>query len=291
MVGHYGVPMFEIGKQYQRSKLHDEFGGNRQNGISTIPKHPFIFIFSGGSGESHGYVDGWDEENYYHYSGEGQTGDMKFIRGNRALRDHANEEKAVHLFEKVKSGSWKYVDQLELFKWNEFDTHDTNGKMRKGIEFIFRSATGKSVNKEGKPREAPRLSKPNSTERKGLVTSRVGQGWYRQEVLHRWGRKCAVTGCDIENILIASHIVPWKDASDEERLDPANGILLSPVYDALFDRHLISFTDDGSIQISKRISQEGQQSLGISASDQLLNVSTELKAYLSRHREVFDSFE
>ena len=57
------------------------------------------------------------------------------------------------------------------------------------------------------------------------------------------------TNCSILKILIASHIVPWKEASDNERLDVENGILLSPTIDALFDKHLISFNDDGSIII------------------------------------------
>ena len=56
-----------------------------------------------------------------------------------------------------------------------------------------------------------------------------------------------MTGCNLEEILIASHIVPWKDCTDEERLDVDNGLLLSPNYDALFDKHLISFDEDGKL--------------------------------------------
>ena len=47
--------------------------------------------------------------------------------------------------------------------------------------------------------------KPSKTERKGLVTSRVGQGWYRREILKRWGGECSVTGCCLDTILISSH--------------------------------------------------------------------------------------
>ena len=57
--------------------------------------------------------------------------------------------------------------------------------------------------------------------------------------------------------MIASHIVPWKDSSDQERRDVNNGILLSPTYDALFDKHLISFDDTGSIIISSKIKKLG----------------------------------
>lgn len=125
---------------------------------------------------------------------------------------------------------------------------------------------------------------PSKTERQGLVTSRVGQGWYRERLIELWGGRCPITGTDKQEILIASHIVPWKDATDDERLDPHNGILLSPNVDALFDRHLISFGDDGQMLMSKDISQEDLQRLGINLSVRI-PVSSQMKKYLQKHRE------
>ena len=78
-------------------------------------------------------------------------------------------------------------------------------------------------------------------QRKWLVTSRIGQGYYRQQIIEKWNGKCAVSKTDILPILIASHIVPWSESNDDERLDVENGILLLPFYDALFDKYLISF--------------------------------------------------
>ena len=71
---------------YKRSKIHDEFGGNRQGGISPSAKVPYIFIFSGKSGAQYGYRDGWDNKNIFSYTGEGQVGDMKFTNGNLKSR-------------------------------------------------------------------------------------------------------------------------------------------------------------------------------------------------------------
>ena len=85
--------------------------------------------------------------------------------------------------------------------------------------------------------------------------------------------------------MIASHIVPWKDSSDEERRDVNNGILLSPTYDALFDKHLISFDDSGSIIISSKI-KNLVNVLGIDPNAKV-KVDDEMKNYLSRHREQF----
>ena len=82
--------MFTIGKSYNRKReLHDVYGGQRQGGISTPADHPLIFLFTGESGEEHGYADGWNNDGVFTYSGEGQRGDMEFLRGNLAVRDHS----------------------------------------------------------------------------------------------------------------------------------------------------------------------------------------------------------
>ena len=128
--------------------------------------------------------------------------------------------------------------------------------------------------------------KPNYTERRGLVTSRVGQGWYRQEILKKWGNKCSITGCSLTEILISSHIKGWSESNEDERLDPNNGILLSPNIDSLFDKHLISFQDNGSIMISDKVSKEDLDYLGISNSVKL-KVDDGMKKYLSHHRNRF----
>lgn len=128
--------------------------------------------------------------------------------------------------------------------------------------------------------------KPNYTERRGLVTSRVGQGWYRQEILKKWGNKCSITGCSLTEILISSHIKGWSECNEDERLDPDNGILLSPDIDSLFDKHLISFEDDGSIIISDKVSKNDLDILGVTKSIRL-KVNEGMKKYLKHHRNRF----
>jgi len=130
--------------------------------------------------------------------------------------------------------------------------------------------------------------KPNYTERRGLVTSRVGQGWYRQEILKKWGNKCSITGCSLTEILISSHIKGWSECNEDERLDPDNGILLSPDIDSLFDKHLISFQDNGSIMISDKLSKEDLDILGISNLIKL-KVDEGMKKYLKHHRNRFNT--
>jgi predicted restriction endonuclease len=99
---------------------------------------------------------------------------------------------------------------------------------------------------------------------------------------------CSVTNCELSKVLISSHIVPWSQSNEDERLDVGNGILLSPNLDSLFDGHLISFKDSGEIIISKNIKEKDLELLGVTNYMKLRKVFDDMKPYLSRHREVFD---
>jgi 5-methylcytosine-specific restriction protein A len=280
---------------YKRSEIHDQYGGNRQSGICPSADYPYIFIFSGSQGLLHGYRDRWENPNVFSYSGEGQTGNMKFVKGNLALRDHLKNGKRVFLFEYVQSGYVKYVTELEFFDVGYFETHDTGKQLRIGIKFFFKKK-GVHLPIEASQLDSPVLAAeatipyefkhPNTTERQGLVTTRVGHGAYRKSIIHRWQYKCAVTGFDKLNVLIASHIVPWKDASDEVRLDVNNGILLSPTYDALFDRHYISFDNSGKIILSDSIEYQAYQKIGVTGKEKINDLSSYNISYLEKHREL-----
>ena len=80
----------EIGKEYKWTELHNFLGGQSHGGISTPIEYKYVFINEyKKSGRDFGYEDGWDiRRNFYLHKGEGLIGDMKFIRGNRAIRNH-----------------------------------------------------------------------------------------------------------------------------------------------------------------------------------------------------------
>lgn len=86
----------------------------------------------------------------------------------------------------------------------------------------------------------------SATTREALVQARVGQGKFRSDVGSFWGKGevCALTGIDVPELLIASHIKPWRDSSDQERLDPCNGLLLAAHVDRAFDKYLLGFRED-----------------------------------------------
>ena len=123
-----------------------------------------------------------------------------------------------------------------------------------------------------------------------MVTSRVGQGFYRQQVIEKWGGKCPLTGIDILPILISSHIVPWAESNDEERLDVENGILFSPLIDSLFDKHLISFDDDGNLLISSKLSADSVANLNLENCSQI-KIDTGMLKYVRRHRHKFEDLQ
>ena len=122
---------------YKRSLIHDEYGGNRQSGISPSANNPYIFIFSGKSGAQYGYRDGWDNKNIFSYTGEGQEGDMQFVKGNLALREHKERGKRIFLFESEGNSFVKFVSEMEFFDADYFETPDKNGVIRKGIKFFL----------------------------------------------------------------------------------------------------------------------------------------------------------
>lgn len=87
------------------------------------------------------------------------------------------------------------------------------------------------------------------TEREAIVRARKGQGLFKSRVLKIESR-CRITKVENPAHLVASHCKPWRDSSNQERLDGENGLLLTPSIDHLFDRGFIGFENDGRVIIS-----------------------------------------
>lgn len=133
--------MFKKGAIYnRRTDIHAEFGGNPQSGIVPVKNHPYVFLFSSMKGEEYGYKDGWNNDGTYSYSGEGQYGNQEFVRGNRAIRDHAANGKELHLFERHGTGTYKYVGKFAVSSAKVVKAKDTGGKERELIKFVLREA-------------------------------------------------------------------------------------------------------------------------------------------------------
>lgn len=136
-------------------------------------------------------------------------------------------------------------------------------------------------------KEDPTFVDAPETVRQQLIEARIGQGRFRQELMAYWQHQCAVTGAAVAETLIASHIKPWAQSDNTERLDAYNGLLLSANLDRLFDRGLIGFADDGRLIRSGRISDEDLARLGIAPDACLRRVAPQHLPYLAHHRQAY----
>lgn len=87
------------------------------------------------------------------------------------------------------------------------------------------------------------------------VKTRVNQNLFRQIILSIYQKKCAISGIDISEMLVAGHILPWAEY-DNERLNPENGICLSSTYDKAFENGLIGIDENYKILVSSKLKQE-----------------------------------
>lgn len=144
---------FEVGKVYhRRNDIHGRFGGQRQGGISTPSGVSYIFLFTGESGEQYGYKDGWNEDGVYLYTGEGQVGDMQWVRGNRAIRTHLADGKDLLMFENLGKGKGvRFIGCFACASWETRVGPDLRGNDRQVIVFhLIRQG-----NAEGEGSSAP----------------------------------------------------------------------------------------------------------------------------------------
>ncbi len=91
-------------------------------------------------------------------------------------------------------------------------------------------------------------------EKSGVIKQRVNQSVFRSMILYNYERRCAITGINIPDLLVASHIIPWVDSTPQQKLSPENGICLSALYDKAFDRGLITISpDDYTVRLSSAL--------------------------------------
>jgi hypothetical protein len=124
------------------------------------------------------------------------------------------------------------------------------------------------------------------TDRMAIIRARKGQGLFKERV-RKIESRCRITGVENPVHLVASHCKPWRDATNEERLDGENGLLLTPSIDHLFDRGFIGFEDNGRLIISPVAHQPALQRMGIDTT-KAINVgafTSGQKQFLDFHRK------
>lgn len=128
------------------------------------------------------------------------------------------------------------------------------------------------------------------TTRRALVDARIGQGAFRKRMMRVWDSRCAVTGCAVTSVLVASHAIAWSIAQPHEQLDEYNGLLLSASIDRLFDTGLIGFSDEGVLIPKSDLSLDDLAVLGLDAHSRLRadGLSIRHLPYLRAHRARHD---
>ncbi len=122
------------------------------------------------------------------------------------------------------------------------------------------------------------------TEARRMQSIRLGQSGFRKALDRRWQR-CPLTGITERGLLRASHIVPWNRCErEQERIDPENGLLLSALWDAAFDKGLVSFDDDGRALMARAIEPHAEAALRAAGQLTVVPLSFDNLAYLHRHR-------
>jgi hypothetical protein len=138
------------------------------------------------------------------------------------------------------------------------------------------------------PSKPPAVVEPpkeptEKTNREQLTLARVGQGLFRER-LEAIEPGCRLTGLTIKAHLRASHIKPWRDSSDAERLDGNNGLLLSPHVDHLFDQGFITFLDDGTVLVSPSLERNVLAAWHIDLHKYIRPLNATQRSYMVYHR-------
>lgn len=244
---------FALGNYYNRWELHDEFGGQRYNGISTPSDRPIAFLFTGPSGGDYGYEDEFLNDDTFLYTGEGTEGDMNIKGGNKSIRDHQQEDEELHLFEDTEY-PWivTYTGQFEYVSHRWDTLLDREGERRKAIRFRLQPIGGTEVDIEGgspsslsdtelfkkaKESSPTRSEASNSTGSSGSSGASSGRSYPRSEIVKQFALREAdgiCQGCEKEAPFLDGDGEPFLEVhhlhrrSDGGADDPENVIALCP---------------------------------------------------------------
>ena len=267
----------KIGQEYERPYLADTWGYKGfqaiSRGVVTPSGTNFIIFFVTKQKQEaltqyNDYLDG----DLLHWEGEEKhSSDTRVINA-----ESANDE--IHLFyREIHHTPFVYYGQIHLKEHRLLSSSPS--------QFVFVIGKGNQSQDIFEDIEAHQdeFRSLDKTEKESIVKSRIGQGLFRDRVVELWG-SCSVTGLGNLTLLRASHIKPWRDSTNQERLDPMNGLLLQPTLDHLFDLGLISFDETGAVLFSSQLSQDDIEKLELAGNLKLRKVPNRLAGYMEHHR-------
>lgn len=144
----------------------------------------------------------------------------------------------------------KHGSKLDEWVWEVYAERGDDF-LSEGIELLT-----STLNSSGgsQPIEYASISLPEGTERTIAATQRTNQNYFRNCLLENYKKRCCITGLDVQNLLVASHIKPWKKSDPRTgRLAPSNGLLLNALHDKAFDRGLITIDKNYEVVVSRKV--------------------------------------
>ena len=205
---------------------------------------------------------------------------LKFLSYDYDLNSSITEEDIRHILEQE-----EVKRQRRSVYASRKSISDFSAGLKKFYQFIksdYHQLCRETIwTKEQAVNESPALTE---TEKQTIILARVGQGRFRSNLIKYW-QGCAVSRCTKTGLLIASHIKPWCEATNEERIDTFNGLLLLPNFDKLFDTGYITFTSAGKMICSKLLSDSDREILGLNKHLSLIHIEEKHRYYLKYHRD------
>lgn len=268
----FDLSQYIVGKEYTRPFIAETLGYKSYNAISRGAVTPsglnLIILFVTEEKQEHltQYEDRIDQDILF------WEGEEKHGSDNRII---TRKDTVVVFYRKRHHSSFRYEGRARLTGYKLYSDRPS--------KFIFQLEDRKVTDLD-LVREVQGSYQLSETEKEAIIKSRRGQGLYRRNSIKLW-QTCAVTGFTKKNILIASHIKPWKVSVNFERLDPCNSLLLVPTLDKLFDNGYIGFQNNGRIIISDRLNRHDLERIGVTRELGLRQVPNEVRVYLEYHYE------
>lgn len=206
------------------------------------------------------------------------AGDILFMEGEAKGGSDARlaaGEDDIHLFyREIHHTDFTYKGRLQILKSIRHASRPSQFVFRL-IDYAFETEI---------PGDGIANHEQLETEKEALIKSRRGQGLFRAQSIALW-KSCCVTGFSKQNILVASHVKPWRLSENTERLNPYNSLLLLPTLDKLFDKGDITFETNGKIRIYENINPTDLVKAHVSKDLALRSVPADLKKFLEFHQE------
>ena len=179
-----------------------------------------------------------------------------------------------------------YIPDNLANKLNELIGSEIQGIEVNSLQFIGDDQTEIDAVEKQQVREIQQ-SDIEITEKESLVKSRIGQGKFRDDVLELY-QKCPFTKITNPKLLRAGHLKPWAECDNRERLDPYNGLALTPTFDLLVDRGYLSFENNGDLILSSTLTQNEISQLELPDDFRLKILNDSQRIYIKYHRtEIF----